>query len=227
MDQTLIEQIVAEVMSRLVTGDESAPTAETKHTEPKTQHGTSVSFSDRVITEDILNDNVNGHGFIRIAPGAILTPSAGDWLRGRKVEVIRDDTKTQTTGTARWLAIVHSGSLAVSSVLDDAGRTVTLNTKSVATAAAAARTAVLDLRSSDAHGVVVFSSESETVACLANREACCRAGVVRTVADVRRVQNSMGCNLFAVNADGLGFFELRNLLQSAASGIPTAPQEWK
>jgi len=227
MDQTLIEQIVAEVMSRLVTCDEPASEPETDRTEPEAQHGTSVSFSNRVITEDILASQVNGHRVIRIPSAAILTPSARDWLRGRKVEMFHAETDTHTAGQARWLAIVHSGSMAVSSVLEDAGRSVSLKTGTVATAAEAARTAVLDLRSGDVHGAIVLSGESEAVACLANRETCCRAAVVKTVADVRRVQDSMGCNLFAVAPDGLGFFELRNLLKNAVSGVPTAPQEWK
>ena len=215
-------------MSRLVTNDESVSEPESKTAaESKPQNGSAVSFSDRVITGDLLSDNVNGHGVIQIAPKAILTPSARDWLRNRKVEVVRGETKTQTASSARWLAVVHSGSEAVSSALDDADRAVSLKTESVETAAEAARRAVLDLRSGEAHGVVAFSNEAEAVACLANREACARAAAVRTVADVRRVQNSMGCNLFAVDASGLGFFELRNLLKSAVSGIPAAPDGWK
>lgn len=224
MDQALIEQLVAEVMSRLVTSDESVSKAESKtlSSQPLT-----INFREAVITGDLLNENVNGHGVIRLAPKAILTPSAQDWLRNRKVEVVRGETKTQTASSARWLAVVHSGSEAVSSVLDDAGRVVSLQTGSVDTAGDAARRAVLDLRSEDAHGVIAFSNEAEAVACLANREACCRAAAVRTVADVKRVQNSMGCNLFAIDAIGLGFFELRNLLKSAVSGIPQTPDGWK
>ena len=142
MDQALIDQLVAEVMSRLVTSDEPA----SKSAEPE-QDRTAVSFSDRVITGDLLSENVNGHGVIQIAGQAILTPSAQDWLRNSKVEVVRGETKTQTAGSARWLAVVHSGGEAVSSVLDDAGRAVSLKTESVETAADAARRAILDLRS--------------------------------------------------------------------------------
>jgi hypothetical protein len=225
MDQAFIEQIVAEVMSRLVTDDEPAPEAktETLNSQPST-----INVREAIITGDLLSENVNGHGVVQIAPKAILTPSAQDWLRNRKVEVVRGETKTQTASSARWLAVVHSGSEAVSSALDDAGRVVSVKTESVETAAEAARRAVLDLRSGDAHGVIAFSNEAEAVACLANRESCCRAAAVRTVADVRRVQNSMGCNLFAVDASGLGFFELRNLLKCAFSGgAPKAPAGWK
>lgn len=212
-------------MSRLVTSDEPVSKAETKtsSTQPST-----ITFRDAIITGDLLNETVNGHGVVRIAPKAILTPSAKDWLRNRKVDVVRGETKTQTAGSARWLAVVHSGCEAVSSVLDDAGRAVSLKTESVETAADAARRAVLDLRSGDAHGVVAFSNAAEAVACLANREACSRAAAVRSVADVTRVRNSIGCNLFAVDASGLGFFELRSILKSAfAGGIPKAPAGWK
>ena len=216
-------------MSRLVTDDEPTSQSETKTTaEPKTQNGSAVSFSNRVITGDLLSENVNGHGVVQIAPKAILTPSAQDWLRSSKVEVVRDETKTKTAGSARWLAVVHSGGEAVSSVLDDATRSVSLETETVESAADAARRATLDLRSGDAHGVVAFSAEADTVACLANREACSRAAAVRSVADVRRVQCSMGCNLFAVDGSGLGFFELRNILKSTFSGgVPKAPAGWK
>lgn len=229
MDQALIEKIVAEVMSRLVTDDEPASQTETKTTAaPKTQNGSTVSFSDRVITGDLLSENVNGHGVIQIAPKAILTPSAQDWLRSSTVEVVKGESKQKTAGSARWLAVVHSGDESVSSALDDAARSVTLKTETVESAADAARRATLDLRSGDAHGVVAFSREADSVACLANREACSRAAAIGSVADVRRVQNSMGCNLFAVDASGLGFFELRNILKSVfAGGAPNAPAGWK
>jgi len=228
MNQALIEQIVAEVMSRLVTDDEPASALETQtravtlNSQPST-----LNFREAIITGDLLSENVNGHGVIQIAPKAILTPSAQDWLRGRKVEVVRGETKQQTA-SARWLAVVHSGGESVSSVLDDAARSVSLKTESVDSAANAARRATLDLRSGDAHGVVAFSTEADTVACLANREACSRAAAVRSVADVSRVQNSMGCNLFVIDASGLDFFELRNILKSVfAGGAPKAPAGWK
>lgn len=217
-------------MSRLVTDDEPASETETKTAaESKERNsGSAVSLGDRVITGDLLSEKVNRHGVIQIAGEAILTPSAEDWLRSRKVEVVRGEVKSQAAGSARWLAVVQSGSEAVSSVLDDAARTVSLKTESVESAADAARRATLDLRSGDAHGVVAFSTEADTVACLANREACSRAAAVRSVSDVRRIQNSMGCNLFAVDASGLGFFELRNILKSAFSGgVPEAPAGWK
>lgn len=216
-------------MSRLVTDDEPASkTEEEARAETLNHQLSTINFREAIITGDLLSENVNGHGVIQIAGKAILTPSAQDWIRNRKVEVVRGETKTQTAGSARWLAVVHSGSESVSSVLDDATRSVSLKTESVESAADAARRATLDLRSGDAHGVVAFSTEADTVACLANREACSRAAAVRSVADVRRVQNSMGCNLFAVDAGGLGFFELRNILKSAFSGgVPKAPAGWK
>ena len=229
MDQALIETIVAEVMSRLVTDDEPAfPTGTKTAATPKTQNGSAVSFSDRVITGDLLSENVNGPGVIQIASKAILTPSARDWLRGRKVEVVRGETKTQAATSARWLAVVHSGSESVLSVLDDAARSVSLKTETVESAAAAARRATLDLRSGNAHGVVAFSTVADTVACLANREACSRAAAVGNVSGARRVQNSMGCNLFVIDASGLSFFELRNILKSVfAGGAPKVPAGWK
>lgn len=214
-------------MSRLVTDDEPASGTENEADGLNSQPST-INFCEAVITGDLLSENVNGHGVIQITGKAILTPSARDWLRSRKVEVVRGETKQQTAGSARWLAVVHSGGESVSSVLDDSARSVSLKTEPVESAADAARRATLDLRSGDAHGVVAFSTEAETVACLANREACSRAAAVRSVADVRRVQNSMGCNLFAVDASGLGFFELRNILKSAFSGgVPKAPTGWK
>jgi hypothetical protein len=104
---------------------------------------------------------------------------------------------------------------------------VSLTTESAETATEAARRAVLDLRSGEAHGIVAFSSAAESIACLANREICVRAAEVKTVDDVRRVTTLMGCNLLALDAEGLGFFELRNLLKTALSEpIPTAPDGW-
>ncbi|MFP6763804.1 MAG: hypothetical protein VB858_09300 [Planctomycetaceae bacterium] len=192
--------------------------------------GTEGQLENKVITGDLLSKHVADRGIVRISPAAILTPTAQDWLRNRNVEVIRDGrTSRNTTPSARWLAIVHSGSESAATVLSDIGRMtdVSLTTESAETATEAARRAVLDLRSGEAHGIVAFSSAAESIACLANREICVRAAAVKTVDDVRRVTTLMGCNLLALDAEGLGFFELRNLLKTALSEpIPTAPDGW-
>jgi hypothetical protein len=119
----LVERIVAEVMSQL-------------ENEPAVSSGANANDSKviagRVITADSLAEQAKGQTKIQVQSEALLTPSANDWIRQNKVELVRGDVAQPTadqapvTSTAsvkstsnnQTLIVVHDGSSVVDAVND-------------------------------------------------------------------------------------------------------------
>jgi hypothetical protein len=218
-EQALIEQIVAQVMSQLMTSAPSAPAAvaRTRSVQEQSKPNTAVRLDVKVVTEETLEASVNGHSIVEIGDRAIITPTGRDWLRRRNVELLRGKSSASiaTTGPqkAAGVAIVQSSSEAVEQVLDHFASTAGWRLERAADRVAAVRLAGCSV-TANASPVVVFSSDAEAVVCEANRDPKVRAAVVNDVAAVARVKKSMQGNLFAITPAGRSFFELRYLLHS-------------
>lgn len=231
----LVERIVAEVMSQLRNEPavSDAPPANDSTNSTKTIAG-------RVITADTLAEQANGQTRIQIQPKALLTPSANDWIRQNKVELVRGDSnstaptqtvQTQTKSTAtsvpsptvssptasssQILVIVQDGSSVVDAVIDDLNRTTTIARSNVTSAEAAAALVIDEIARDSTKRIVVITEKTHWVACLANRNEQTRAATVGTVMEVNGVRSVMDGNVFAMNANGRSFFELRNLIKAA------------
>lgn len=213
--QVLIEQIVAEVMRRLM------PTAASAPASSETNNGQSTQLTDSVITADVLAEKVVGRSNVVVGERAIVTPSARDWLRHNKVELIHGTSATSAgaTGSVEMssgkLVITHSASQAIDRVLEDAGRPSNggWNRKSVESVDEAAKKAIGELRRESSRVIMVLTSEPEVVACLANRNEKVKAAVVADAAAVARVKSGLDGNVFVVDPAGRSFFELRNILR--------------
>jgi len=217
--QVLIEQIVAEVMRRLM------PTASSAPASSETNNGQSAQLTDSVITADVLAEKAANQKSVVVGERAIVTPSARDWLRHNKVELIHETTAASTgvaasvQVTSDKLVITHSAGQTVDRVLEDAGRQTNggWNRKSVESADEAAKKAIGELRRESSRVIVVLTSEPEVVACLANRNEQVKAAVVADAAAVARVKSGLDGNVFVVDPTGRSFFELRNILRRVQS----------
>ena len=215
--QVLIEQIVAEVMRRLM------PTAASAPASSETNNGQSTQLTDSVITADVLAEKVVGRSNVVVGERAIVTPSARDWLRHNKVELIHGTTAAGATDSVEVnsgkLVITHAASQTIDRVLEDAARPATggWNRKCVQTVDEAAKKAIGELRRESSRVIVVLTSEPEIVACLANRNEKVKAAVVADAAAVARVKSGLDGNVFVVNPAGRSFFELRNILRRVES----------
>ena len=211
--QVLIEQIVAEVMRRLM------PTASSAPASSEANNRQSAQLTDAVITADVLAEKVAGRNNVVVGERAIVTPSARDWLRHNKVELIHGSTAAGVTASVEAscgkLVITHATSQTIDRVLEDAGRQSNggWNRKSVESADEAAKKAIGELRRESSRVIVVLTSEPEVVACLANRNEKVKAAVVADAAAVARVKSGLDGNVFVVAPAGRSFFELRNILR--------------
>ena len=87
--QALIEQVVAEVMGKLMA----------RNAAPQAVVPQPVRLCETVITADLLAESVGGRAFVEVGPKALVTPSARDWLRQNNVELLRRKTAANQTTT--------------------------------------------------------------------------------------------------------------------------------
>ena len=199
--QALIERVVAEVMGQLMTR-KAAPVSESV---------SRFQLNETIITADLLAETAQGKSVIEVTPKALVTPSARDWLKHHKVELIRGQSSAAQAAdrSVGSLAIVQSGSENVDRVLA-AG---SWERELVGTVDEAAKLAISEVCRGGVKRVVVFSREPEAVACFANRNEKVRAAAVTDIAGVKRVKSGLGGNVFVVDPVERGFFELRNILR--------------
>jgi len=177
-----IEQIVLRVMDHLHPREPN----DGVHLPPLGRGGSGeraenvLSLPDPVITHKLLDENVNGAKTIRIAPRAILTPSARDFLRTRGIDCVREElTATSNPANTVWQMIISTASPGIDAAFDQLRTSgVLCYKKIVGVPAEAAQHAVSAICRGETAGVVVFSGEPELVACLANRNDRVRAAVV-------------------------------------------------
>jgi uncharacterized protein YgbK (DUF1537 family) len=209
--QVLIEQIVAEVMRRLM------PTASSAPASFETNSRQSAELADSIITADVLAEKVADRKNVVVGARAIVTPSARDWLRHNNVELIHGvaDTSASAEMKSDKLVITHSTSQTIDRVMEEAGRQSNggWNRQSVETADEAVKKSIGELRRESSRVIVVLTSEPEVAACLANRNEKVKAAVVADAAAVARVKSGLDGNVFVINPAGRSFFELRNILR--------------
>ncbi|WP_417384684.1 hypothetical protein [Gimesia sp.] len=216
--EELVNQVVANVLSTLSRQGQVA-----QHTGTASSDA-SVVLTDKVITADLLAAKVKGQTAVGIAAGAILTPTAKDYLRQNQISVHRTSTSAASTKQgAKWRAIVLSHSPAVENALTDLEQqTGSRWSLELSTSLAdSVQDAISSLCRADAAGVVLFASMAEKAACLANRNQKIRAAAVQDVNHLREVISQLGPNLICVNPKQKSFIELRNLIKTfVKAGVP-------
>lgn len=174
-----------------------------------------VRISERVITAEVLLRDLGGARRVVIAPKALLTPTANDVIRTRRLEVVRQSAQAtpSTTVRRRWVILVGQSLPSVTAALG-AWRTAggKLETALVGTAAEAAARAISAICRGEADEVLVISAQPETVACLANRNEAVRGVVLGEGAAVSRLRDSLRPNVWVVDAAPRSGFDLSSLL---------------
>jgi hypothetical protein len=174
-----------------------------------------VLISERVITAEVLLRDLRGAGRVVIAPKALLTPTANDIIRMRRLEVVRQSAQAiaSTTVRRRWVILVGQSLPAVTAAVG-AWRTAggRLETALVGTAAEAAARAISAICRGEADEVLVIAAQPESVACLANRNEAVRGVVLVESAAVARLRESLRPNVWVVDAAPRGGVDLSSLL---------------
>ena len=218
-DDALVDQIVRDVMEQLRT------LPETKQSSGAAQP---TVLQERVITEELLEQQLNGAKRIEVGMKSVLTPSARDFLSKQKIEWQRQPDAKSTTQTD-WKAIVVQSTSAVTAALNDLEQSMGTCWKQeiTGTTCEAVSAAVSAICRAEAAGVVIFTGKPESVACRANRNVKVRAAALGDVRRTESIKTEMGVNLFCINPDGKTYIELRNLLRAVTSGgAPRVPENW-
>jgi hypothetical protein len=204
-----------------------------------------LTLGELVITGPALEAAWKNHKQLQVASKAILTPSARDFLKKRKIEVIRTGSRpaanpakpgsspatpaVETSSTVRWRVFVVQSHPQLDRVLEDATRGTSTKLDrivpgSVNEATAAAITAITR---AEIDGGILLTHQTLVAACKANRNSKIRAAAIRTVADLNEARRQLAPNLICLDPAGKSYFELRNLLKTSVTGpAPKAPASW-
>jgi hypothetical protein len=174
-----------------------------------------VHISEQVVTQSLLAESVNGAKQVRIGPAAILTPSARDFIRNHGIEIIRESSSRSTSTGIRWQVIATVSTPETAAVVEGLrARGISADLRLVGLPAEAASQAISAVCRGEAAKVIVFTSQPEVVACLANRNDRLRAAAVADVAAGERVQKTLNPNLLAIDPSAKGVHELKALLKT-------------
>jgi hypothetical protein len=209
IDPKVIDSIVAEVLGQIRRRIGSARSPET--------NGSAVELADRVVTADLLKQKVPDGGAIRISSKTILTPSARDEIKARRIK-LNQDQSTSIANPSKMKGVIVAAHLpvVVQNVLNDVKKHASAAWR-VEMESGSAKV-VERIRSTICRGespqVVAFVKTPHEVACLVNRTSECRAAVVRSAADVQRIRSEMAANVICVDLAEPTFIGLRRILKA-------------
>lgn len=220
----LIDEIVSRVLKELRTAEAAAPSVPAAAPAPvqspiQKPANSEVAISAAIVTGELLEKSIGGAKKVRVAPKAILTPSARDIVRQRGLEIVRESAASAKAPTAAWRVLISSAAPQVASALDDLrssgvgfDRQVSGTTEEAVTAAISA------LSRGEAKGIVVLTGSPELAACLANRSERVKAVALRDVALLGDIRRQFDPNLVAIDPGDRNTFELRQILKGVVAG---------
>ena len=244
LDEKLVEKIVGEVMHRI--RPMSQPVRAVASHQPSTsnhqparplplspqpsaisQPSALLVITDRVVTAELLGQRLTGKTFsaVAICPKSIITPSAFDFLRTKKVFWHRNTAEAAPKADkpmTRWKAFVVTATANVLQAVEHTeqqtfGKQWSHELLGGADEAVSAATSVINR--GEVSGIAVFADHAELIACRANRSERINAAVVSDVQLIPALKQYMNLNLIVVRPSGRSFFELRNLLKVFSSRV--------
>jgi hypothetical protein len=231
LDEKLVEKIVGEVMTRIrptskpVRADSGHQPSTINHQPARsstlnTQLST-LPITDRVVTAELLGQRLTGKTFsaVAICPKAIITPSAFDFLRTKKIFWHRNTAEAAPKADkpmTRWKALVFTATPSVLQAVEHTERQTfgkQWSHELLGSAEEAISAATSAINRGEVSGIAVFADHAELIACRANRSERVNAAVVSDVQLIPALKQYMQLNLMVVRPSGRSFFELRNLLK--------------
>jgi hypothetical protein len=227
-DSTLIDEIVRGVLEQLGgaglrTEVQPAPVI---HAIPESEtpaKSDGVAIAERIITAEVLKEQVHGSRSVVVNSKALVTPAAWDFIREHGVTLRRNDAKLPPTqgGSATSAAVATAAKVAPLLI-------VVQNTDAVERVWSdlhwrrellgcpddAAKLAIGEISRGGASAVVILAKQTHRAACLTNRNDAAKAVAVRDAGDVPVVRKQLRANVWCVDPSGRSWFELRNLLRA-------------
>lgn len=224
LDSTTVDQIVANVLKQLSANGggavaSSAVAAPVRNAQPTAPGPATISLSDRVITGDLLAEKATGATQIVVHDKAILTPTAHDFLKASKAQLIRASaagTKASPSsaapGITSWKLITVTSSPAVSRLTGELGST--WSREILGCPDDAATLAISAICRGESGGVVILAKQHFRAACRANRHDKVRAVPVTSPTDVQSAREQLRLNCIAIDPTGRSYFELKNTINA-------------
>jgi hypothetical protein len=212
-DTDLTELIVARVLERLQAPGERPAQPVVEAAAPAAE----VALAEPVITAGLLRERLGNGRRVRLAPGAILTPAARDFIRARQLEVVRQPLAAPKGAQRRWQLIATHGANRlpdIERILERSGGAC--ERRLLASAEEAASQATSAICRGEADRVVVLTAEPERVACLANRQERLRAVVLHDAASLARWSRNWDPNVFAWAPEQGSFQAIQGLIRALA-----------
>jgi len=220
----LIDEIVSRVLKELRTKEAAAPSvpaAVPALTQNPVQRpaNSEVAVTAAVVTGELLEKSIGGAKRVRVAPKAILTPSARDVVRQRGLEIVRESAASTKAPTAAWRVLISSAGPQVDSALDDLRSSgVGFDRQLTGTTEEAVTAAISALSRGEVKGIVLLTGSPELAACLANRSERVKAVALRDVALLGDIRRQFEPNLIAIDPGNRNSFELRQILKGVVAG---------
>lgn len=214
IDPKIIDKVVAEVLAQIRGRMGSAPRTNS--------NGQAVELADRVITAELLKEKIPNGGALRITAKAILTPSARDEIKAKGISIQRDTgvSKGKLTSAKGVIVASHLPGV-VQDLINDVKKHSSANWR--VEMESGVSQVVERIQSVICRGespqVLAFVKTPHEAACLVNRNAQCRAAVVRTDADVRIVRSEMAANVIFADLSQPTFHGLRRILKASEETV--------
>lgn len=239
MNSGLIDEIVNSVLAQLrpAPAISSAPVPPPVPAVPVaapvavTPAVTSAEVIAPVITADLLAKQASGMRELRIGEKSILTPSAVDWLKARRIVWTRGRSRAVLSSAgsspARWCLLQQAVTPVVTGVKDWLLKQCPGWRAELSGAVGEALTQSVSLiAKAEVSGVVILTEVPESVACRANRHESVRAAAVSNRGAWTPIRSQLGPNVVCIRPSGLSFMELRNLLKEIGESSPAVPDGW-
>ncbi len=240
LDSTAVDQIVANVLRQLSAAGTPAAKEESRQpsavslqpvgrailpaalvAQPSTlnpQRFPSVThLTEKVITGDLLAEKAKGATQIVIPDRAILTPTAHDFLKVSKAQLIRASAAGPKSGVVKtdaaitsWKLITVTSTPAVIRLSGELGAGWSREILGCPDDAAAL--AISAICRGESGGVVILSKQHFRAACRANRNDKVRAVPVGNPAEVKAAREQLRLNVIAIDPTGRSYFELKNTI---------------
>ncbi len=240
LDTAAVDQIVANVLKQLSSGGSGssssgaaatavapAPVVATPRSTVDSRTTVAkaaavITLAERIITGDLLVEKATGASQIIIPVKAILTPTAHDFLKTSRVQVVRGGVtaaaaKSSEVASVSWKWITVTSSPAVARLSGELG--TGWSREVLGCPDDAASLAISAICRGESSGVVIVSKQHFRAACRANRNEKVRAVPVSGPAEVKAAREQLRLNVIAIDPTNRSFFELKNIL-----GAFTAPQ---
>jgi len=215
----LIDEIVSRVLKELRTAEAVAPSASAAAAPTAKPTPGEVTIGAAVVTGELLEKSIGGAKKVRIAPKAILTPSARDFIRQRGLEIVRETAPSAKAPAAAWRVLISSAGPQVGSALDDLRSSgVGFDRQLTGTIEEAISAATSVLSRGEMKGIVVLTGSPELAACLANRCERIHAVALRDVTALSDIRRQFQPNLIAIDSVNKNTFELRQTLKAVLTG---------